>query len=380
MLPFEVYTAETLAFMEFNHPIDDQRVVYSLRTTNCHIAPSSPIDMHIFSPSTQSRRAPNLLEKVYFGVEYQDLTQGKFSFVLRSLANVTIAIKRVHSDKNHCSLKKIATYKGVEYEFDQIYVNYLHNLAFPTLDEVIFLLDGKLKFTVANYLAVGYFPFYELKLGAGVNITSNIRPSDHRRFHRSDPVIEPMPLMMIRYGPIFLNNDGLGTLLLPFDYFTVLTAFIAEGEPYQADHIRERERLIYFGPIIKSYFLEIHYYREVENTHRGQVLKISLAPEINLLSNVKLTPRLYYQFWDQRYVNYYFGVNQEEAAFIGANSYSPSQAKNYGAELRTSISYKQFQFETNFGVKYYGNSVVNSPLTVRGHELRFFTGFLYNFF
>lgn len=371
--------AQSLAFMDFNHPEEDQLVVYSLEVSNCEISPSSPIDVGIFSPTAQSRRAPNLLEKVYFGVSHQDVTKGKFSFNLSSLENVTFTIELVPAGKNRCALKKYATYKEVTYEFDQIRVNYQSNLAFPTLDEVLFLKDGALAFKVENYQALGYFPFYELKLGAGINITSNIRPHDNRTFHKRDPIIEPMPLMMVRYGPLFLSNDGLGTLLLPFKYFTVLAAFIAEGEPYEADHIRERKRLIHFGPIIKSSFLEIHYYREVQDTHRGQVLKVSLAPEINLLSNVKLTPRVYYQFWDQRYVDYYFGVNDEEAPYVGG-PYAPSEAKNYGAEIRTTILYKKLQFETNLGVKYYGDSVVNSPLAVRNHELRFFTGFLYNFF
>lgn len=368
--------------MKANHPLESHEIHYLLEEENCTITPSSPVLVRVFDKASKETREAKILEKAYFGIDHQEVTKGQFSFYLNSLKDLRfdITLKKVG---RKCVVSKKVQFENLNYEIDSLRIHYHYRLAFPTLNFIEFFNKSvsplKPVLTIENYQARGYFPFYELKLGGAMFVHTNIRPNDKRAYHRQNPIYLPRPTFMVRYGPLFLNNDGLGSLLLPLEHFTLLAAFILEGEPYEADGLRERKQSIYFGPLIKSHFLEIHYYREIWDEHGGEVLKISLAPEFNFLSNYTFNPRVFYQLWDNRYVDYYFGVNRAEAEVVGS-TYKGTQTENYGLEFRNTLKYKKFEYVLSAGMKFYGSSVTNSPITIKDYEYQFLAGFLYNFF
>lgn len=378
ILSAEIFGADVV-FMKTNHPDHGHEIHYSLASSNCQISPSSPIKVEVYDVKQKSSRAARILEKVYFGIDHQEVGQGRFSFYLNSLKNLRFDVEAKRVGKK-CIFDKTVTFEEITYPIEFIRTHYHHRLAFPTLNYVEFFASAPTPILIIeNYQARGYFPFYEFKLGAAMNIHTNIRPRDKRLFHRQNPIYEPRPAFMVRYGPLFLNNDGLGSLLLPLEHFTLLAAFILEGEPYEAQNLRDRRQSIYFGPLIKSHFLEVHYYREIMEQHRGEVLKISLAPEFAVLSNFTVNPRVFYQLWDNRYVDYYFGVNRAEAQHFGG-PYKGQQTENYGFSVQNTLKYKKFEYFASIGMKFYGKSVKDSPLTIKDYEYQLFTGFLYNFF
>src|SRR5690606_26734914 len=99
----------------------------------------------------------------------------------------------------------------------------------PILSEISISGTEKIKrekSTLRPWDLSGYFPIYEASVGLGFNLHSNIYKSNDKRYWRTDPAFEPVPLFFIRLGPFFLNRDGAGALILPYEKATLLATFI----------------------------------------------------------------------------------------------------------------------------------------------------------
>lgn len=381
----DVY-AESLTFLKVNHPERNHEIHYSIQHDNCRLRPLAPINIQVIHKKDQKVRELHLLEKIYYGVENQTLAiTNELTFSLSSLINAKIRLTDLRKTENSCQFNKIIEFQDQLINFERLVVHYELNLNFPTLDyiEIFPKTSEQVESNpiIHNYQARGYFPFHEFKVGLAVFNHTNIRPGDRRTFHQNPTIHEPIPAFMIRYGPVFLNHNGLGTLLLPFKYFTLLSAIILDGEPYRGSGLDERERSYYFGPIIKSHFFEFQYFREVAGIHSGEIIKFTLAPEIELTDNITLSPRLYYQIWDKRYVNYYFGISEHELdSSLAPFNYNGTKEHNWGYFLRGTMKQKNFDYFFEAGMKVFGGSVRNSPLTRTDRDYQLTLGFLYSIF
>lgn len=324
-------------------------------------------------------RGLGLLEGVYYGLD-DELSSPKFR--IQSLKNVTFEYS-LHFEKGQCLGKlNFLSSKEESGQLEEMNVVYNHRFGFPTLNKIdLSYKDSNevKKTTILPYQAKGYFAFYQFGIGLALNLHSNIRPGDTRTFNKSDPVIEPMPTFLIRYGPFFINKDGAGMILLPLKYLVVLGTFLLEGEPYKGTNLRERETSIHFGPLIKSGPLEVLYYKDIEGVGHGEVLKVSLSPEFYPSDEWSINPSVYYQYWDKNYVDYYFGVNQQESTFVG-REFKGKEAHNYGFMIKNVLKDHQIQYILSTGFKFYGKDVSNSPIVTKSSEFRFIAGILYDLF
>jgi len=220
----------------------------------------------------------------------------------------------------------------------------------------------------------------DISLGVGVYHYDNLRPDNQKTFLDKDPVIEPIPTANIRVGPLFLNRDGGGLALLFFKHLKLLGLVLYEGKPYRADGMEERKKSFQLGGGLRIYNLEALYYQDVQGRSHGRVLKFTFAPEYKI-SGYTFSPRPYVQFYCTKYVDYYFGVREDEVDLTkGRYAYHGARAINYGIMLRNSWDVGRMKYVLTAGMKWYGSRVYNSPTVVRKNESRILLGFMYKFY
>ena len=224
----------------------------------------------------------------------------------------------------------------------------------------------------------GQVSIYEFSIGPALNIHSNIRYKNKNSFERTDPVIQPIPAFFFRYGPFFVNKNGVGSLLFHKGNLSVLGMGLLEGEPYKSPGLQEREQGVFAGSIVKYNMLEFTYYKDFVQD-KGYNLKLNIAPEFYHKLSWKFTPQAFIQYWDNKYVDYYFGVKPEESV-SGLRPYSTTHTLNYGGMFEVMHFVKRWTFVTSAGVKIYGKEVHQSPTVVKPSELRFIVSALYKVF
>lgn len=220
---------------------------------------------------------------------------------------------------------------------------------------------------------------YEFNIGPAVNIHTNIRVKDQKTFQKSDPVIEPIPAFFFRYGPLFMNKNGLGSLLFHYKDLSLIGMGLLEGEPYQGPGLKNRPQGIFFGSILKFNLFELTFYNDFFKD-KGYTLKANLAPEFRYRLAWKFSPQAFYQFWDKEYVRYYYGVKPEEALRSPFPVYKPSYTFNYGFMLETTYFVDRWTYVFATGIKMYGKEVRSSPTVDKSQELRFIFSILYKVF
>ena len=341
-------------------------------------------------PSFEEARKTNFVldklsyfqKKLNLEIEKQEITPKKITFSLKGSENIYYEFfyKKHSIFSSKCDLVKIMNFNNKPYNVEEVDVDYSTILSTPVIEKVTIKNAHKNNDDLNLYpwQLKGQMPVYEFKIGPALNIHTNIRLDNINKFEKNNPVVEPIPAFFFRYGPFFVNKDGLGSLVYSSGDFTVLAMGILEGEPYKAEGLHEREKGLFFGSIVKYHFAEFIYYNDFLKD-KGFNLKLNLAPEYYHTMAWKFVPQAYIQYWDRTYTDYYFGVKNNEVS-TKWKAYEGKPSINYGGMFEANHFIKQWQFIVSTGVKFYGKEVYTSPTVTKKAEFRFITSVLYKLF
>ncbi|GAB4012226.1 MAG: hypothetical protein Fur0010_07850 [Bdellovibrio sp.] len=378
-----VWADESLVtLLEIAHSNSNKIVRYRAKVRDCKFKDVSRIRMDIIDrlrPDIEI--TPNFIESIYYNVETLVSVDEFLDFQISAVKNL-----KFHFEMTNCQLVPFLDYNGERYKLVDLTVSYHHYLAFPTLKNVVVTVDdnieGQKKIEIPFYNAEGYLPFYEAHLGVGLNFSENIRPrnqiKDETPFRRGKTIHEPLPLFLIRYGPIFVNKDGAGIVLLPLKNYAILFATIIDGEPYRANGIEERERSFFSGWIIKTWDLTFFYFKDIQGISHGEIMKVQLEHEYQINRFMTLAPHMFVQWWDDEYMNYYFGVRANEESIVG-KAYNARHTQNMEIMLKLYLKQDRLKWLFAVGEKWYGKNVSASPLVRKDTEFRTLWGVTFQF-
>lgn len=337
----------------------------------------------------QAKKINFLLDKLSFfqkklnlEIDKKEITSERITFSLKGAQNIYYEFFfKTKETSPGCNLVRVLHFNNKTYNLDHIKVEYNTILRSPVVEKIIIhATNGSLEEDLYLYpwQLRGQMSAYELNIGPAINIHTNIRLNNLDKYQKNNPVVEPIPAFFFRYGPFFINKNGLGSLLYNNGDFSILGMGLLEGEPYRAKGLYAREQGIFVGSIIKYDYAELTYYNDfLEN--KGYNLKLNIAPEFFYRLSWKFSPQLFVQYWNRSYVEYYFGVKAEEASSTWKH-YRGSPTINYGTMFEINHFVKKWTFAISTGVKFYGKEVYSSPTVTRQHEVRFIATIMYKVF
>jgi hypothetical protein len=322
-----------------------------------------------------------LQKKLNLDIDEQEISPEKITFSLTGSTNIFFEFffKKIKKSSK-CELVKVIHVNDKKYDMDHIDVDYTDTLGTPVLKNITIVDKDKSDTDVLLYpwQLRGQISTYELNIGPALNIHGNIRVNNKNLFERTDPAIQPIPAFFFRYGPAFINKNGIGSLLFHKGNLSILGMGLLEGEPYSAPGLQEREQGAFFGSIIKYRSLEFTYYRDFINA-KGMNFKVNLAPEFYFRISWKFSPQFYVQYWNDKYVDYYFGVKADEAV-SGFPIYKGTNTINYGTVFEVQHYVERWTFVGDIGAKFYGDEVTNSPTVSKKTEFKLILSALYKVF
>lgn len=321
-------------------------------------------------------------KKLNLSIDEKEINPERIIFSLKGSTNISFEFFFKKSDTTpSCNLVKVIHINDKKFNIDHIEIDYSSALFSPVVQKYIVKNEETQDSEIYIYpwQLRGQISMYELNIGPALNIHSNIRLNNRNTFERNDPVIQPVPAFFFRYGPFFINKNGMGSLLFHYRDFSLLGMGLLEGEPYKTPGLHERKQGAYAGGILKYNFLELSYYNDFFD-NKGYNLKLNIAPEFYYRVSWKISPQLFLQYWDNDYVDYYFGVKPNEVFPSGLREYKGTHTLNYGGMFEVMHFVKDWTFVGSAGVKLYGNEVKDSPTVVKKSELRLILSVLYKVF
>lgn len=363
-------TAKAIELMQI--PLEDGgNILYEIETTkNCAFVVDQKIKITSYEKS--GREKLDFFEKLYFEVDEVVITSHTVKLQIKAASNMVFEI-----ENKDCKLKKEVIIENKRILFNRINVHYKSALGAPVLADLSFCQQNNQCTKIYPYELKGHLPIYELDAGVGVSIRNNLRPGNESAFLKNNPILEPMPVFLLRYGNFFLDKDGLGTALATYKGALLLGTLRYDGEKFKSKTYDERKKGIFIGGIFKWNFLQVQYMNDYIDHKRGEEVKIILEHEFRPWNNIILKPRVYAQFWNKSYNDYYFGVKPHEDS---ANVYTPKSSINWSAMGRVQIHDQRLTYVADFGVKFLGSEVYRSPIITKKSELRMVLGILYKVF
>ncbi|WP_422843836.1 MipA/OmpV family protein [Acidovorax sp. M2(2025)] len=145
----------------------------------------------------------------------------------------------------------------------------------------------------------------------------------------------------------------------------------------------ERKSGAWIGPTVKwdNGFadVQLELLADASGRSKGRRVSLGLERRWNLGPNVTLVPHAGVEWVDENYVNYYYGVLDNEAA-PGRPAYAGPSAVNLVASLAAVYRWdRQQSLVLQAGAKSLGPAIRNSPVVGRSAENRVMLGYQYRF-
>lgn len=158
----------------------------------------------------------------------------------------------------------------------------------------------------------------------------------------------PIPLIDIEYGNFFIKNTELGLKVDTSDYLSVgaminynFSGVKAEDLEGVYSGIDDRDQQYEAGAFIEfkneTFSLKASFYTDISDTSDGSYYSISARNQIHLSRSLIITPYINYSIYDDKFVNYYYGISAEEATRTGLTAEEAFSGKKLNIGLTTTM-------------------------------------------
>jgi len=128
----------------------------------------------------------------------------------------------------------------------------------------------------------------------------------------------------------------------------------------------------------KNFIVRANIDHDILSRHQSFLGGLSLSRPFRL-KKFMLVPGIYGTYYSKRYVDYYFGVDQEEVG-VDRPVYNPGSSIEYGPSIRVMYFINRSWALMTFGrYGFYDGEISDSPLVRTDYRAMWFAGFSYNF-
>ncbi|MBC7714038.1 MAG: MipA/OmpV family protein [Rhizobacter sp.] len=326
-------------------------------------------------PKTISGKIDKLQREINLDVDDLMITSELISFTLTGASNVELEF---YFDAKDCDLIRVMKIDKKKYHVKSIDAEYIDTFKTPVLKKMTFHAEER-DVVLYPWALHDNVAIYELQAGAGFEVHSNIRLKDQTAFHKTDPSYGPVGVFSFRYGPFFINRDGVGSLLYTHDNFTILGIGLLEGENYKGENLKERKLGLFLGTLINYDFVNFTFYNDFIDHEKGLVLKLAVAPKFYYKTAWMFKPQLAAQYWSDKYVDYYYGITPAETMASGLRTYNGKHTLNYAANVEIQHYIGKWTIVSELAAKFFGKEVYTSPTVTKKSEIKFTSGIVYKF-
>ncbi|EQC46034.1 MipA/OmpV family protein [Bacteriovorax sp. Seq25_V] len=220
---------------------------------------------------------------------------------------------------------------------------------------------------------------YNLKIGAGIRVKSNIRKDDTTVFKQNDPIIAPFPFIRFKLSRFELEPDRAKIIFNRSLLWDLDIRVHYRGHEYNTFDMDHRHKTLFGGAALRFLLFKFKILKDLQNKSNSEIMIASMVIPAPIGKHTTILLQGDIEFWDSEYIDYYFGVKESESK-PGRSAYVGKKDKSYRFQS-TFLTRFSGSWMTRINVAYrkYGEQVANSPTVKRSRELDFMTGIVYEF-
>ncbi len=227
---------------------------------------------------------------------------------------------------------------------------------------ILFYSHFFLKISFAEEKSGSSIPL-KISIGAGGAIKNNIRQDNQYRNGHADVLFNPIPLLQISWGPVFIGQQGLTASFVGNREKSLYLNLNNLGDRYDGEGMESRRTSWFAGIGLKYKKLNLLISRDINGRSKGSKYNISYAEFYTINKTFFTRSSLGLDCFSKNFAEYYYGVKNNEATSnrqeYHPNAYcSPSMSFFPGYKFNDNVSVL-----TGLSLKSINNEVRNSPTT-----------------
>lgn len=220
---------------------------------------------------------------------------------------------------------------------------------------------------------------YNLKLGAGIRVKSNIRLHDTTALKKNDPILAPFPYMRFKISRFELEPDKAKLTFVRNMWWDIDMRVRYTGHEYNTDDMSHRHKTLFGGVSARLLLFKAKILKDLQNKSNAEIVIFSAVLPLAFTKDTTILLQGDIEYYDSDYVDYYFGVKESEAK-KGRPAYKGVKEKAYHFESIFMTRFSQsWLTRLNLGYRKYGKRIEKSPTVKRANELDLLFGVVYEF-
>lgn len=220
---------------------------------------------------------------------------------------------------------------------------------------------------------------WNLKVGGGLHARTNFRKDNQAKYYKGDPIVLPLPYARLKMSRLEVEPDRALWSFAKNLWFSLDARLQYLGYTYQAEGMAVRHKSLFAGAGIRFLLFKLDWVRDISEKSHGAYYSAEFIIPIPYGKGHLSTLSAEIEFWDQKGMNYYFGVKEDEATAMRP-SYTPT--RDHILHFRW-INYfklnKRWLMRVVPEYRYFGDRIKNSPTVSKREEYAFTMGIVYDF-
>jgi len=216
-------------------------------------------------------------------------------------------------------------------------------------------------------------------IGPALEVTGNNRVNNSAKGYGGKFYTQWLPTGYLKWGPVMINDKGLQLSIVQNTPFALYLVGNFQGFIYSTDTIPLKDTSIFAGGGIRIYPLSIYHMQDFERESQGAMTRVQLQYPISL-ENFFVLPTLGYDYYDENFAEYYFGVQTSQAT-TSMSPYSLVKGSDVFYNLRIFYTLNE-SWEIYFMAERrdFSREILNSPTTTTNSMQKTVLGVTYKLF
>ncbi len=246
----------------------------------------------------------------------------------------------------------------------------------------IFFILFSLLFTLASQ-ARSVFSRYEkdktFQILVGGYVQNNIRVNNQVKYYNTDPVRAFFPYVRIKYNAFSITPDAVRLVITKSLLFKFDLRLSYKGHAYETDGMAKRRNSIFGGVGMRILMLKLEALKDLSGFSNSAIYSAAIVIPIPLGKYGIITLQAEIEYWEGKYVDYYFGVREDEVTPTRPY-YKGSWASDYNFKIEGQFFLSpHWIMRITPAFRYYDQTIFDSPTVTKRREYSVLAGFGYQF-
>ena len=212
---------------------------------------------------------------------------------------------------------------------------------------------------------------------AGGYFQTNIRVNNLEPYFDKDPVRAFFPYARIKVGKFSITPDYARFVIFNHPLTKLDLRLSYKGHPYNAEGMAIRHKTIYAGIGLRILMIKLEALKDISGISNAGIYSIAGVIPIPLGKYGIITLQAEVEYWDGKYVDYYFGVRENEVTPTRPY-YKGNWAKDYNFKIMGQFFLsKHWIIRATPAFRYYDQTIYNSPTVSKQREYSLLLGLGY---